>query len=61
MFLDRVEFKNVEKIEIKRKIYELNREKGKKFFEERKYLEASKVYKFITHISENLPKTKYSE
>lgn len=51
----------MEKIEIKRKIYELNREKGKKFFDERKYLEASKVYKFITHISENLPKSKYSE
>jgi hypothetical protein len=61
VFLDRVEFKNVEKIEIKRKIYELNREKGKKLFDERKYFEASKIYKFTTHISENLPKSKYTE
>jgi hypothetical protein len=56
IFLERIEFRNGEKIEIKRKVNEQNRDKGKKLFGEGKYYEASKAYKFIIHISENLPR-----
>jgi hypothetical protein len=54
MVLERVEFRNSEKIDIKRKINEQNKEKGKKLFQEEKFYEASKAYKFVIHISENL-------
>lgn len=49
--LDRIEFRNSDKIEIKRKINELYREKGKKLYHEQKYFEASKAYKHLIHIS----------
>jgi hypothetical protein len=56
IFLERIEFRNSDRIDIKRKINEQNRDKGKKLFSEEKYYEASKTYKFVIHISENLPR-----
>lgn len=54
--LDRIEYRNSDKIEIKRKNNEQYREKGRRLFQEKKYYEATKVYKYLIHISENFPR-----
>lgn len=54
--LDHIEFRNSEKIEIKRKINEEYREKGRKLFQEKKFFEATKAYRYLINISENFPR-----
>ena len=58
--LDKIEYKNANTLSSKRHVYEQNREKGRQYFGDKKYDLAAKVYKNSIHITENLPRGKFS-
>jgi hypothetical protein len=57
----RIEYKNADNFNNKKLVFDQEKEKARNLFKEGKFVDACKVYKYLTSITEGLQKSLYSE